>query len=326
VKVFLDANVLLDFYKVSRSTLTSIKALLILQGHEKVTVLTTSQVQDEVRRNREVTIKTALAEFEKDSVGNNIPAMVRELPAAKEAVALAQQYRKARDAVSRVVREQARSKTLPADQLIAEMFSTSTQVELDDQLYSKALMRHNLRNPPGKRESMGDALNWESCLRHCAGGDTLHLVSQDGDYFDPLNADEPYPFLREEFAALKKGKLLAYRTLLDFFQANFPGALDVENLNRELWAEKLLGSRSFNDTHRAVSELLKEKLSLSKGQIRLIADAFIINDQVRRISLDEDVRELMNFVRDHRSLDLEELQAQAFASATIDAGHEAGFH
>ena len=43
----------------------------------------------------------------------------------------------------------------------------------------RAVMRTRLGNPPGKSESVGDAMNWETLLIAVPEGTELYLVSED---------------------------------------------------------------------------------------------------------------------------------------------------
>ncbi len=46
-------------------------------------------------------------------------------------------------------------------------------------------------NPPGKRNSSGDALSWESLLAVVPSGTALNLITGDSDFQNPLDTDRP---------------------------------------------------------------------------------------------------------------------------------------
>ena len=48
-------------------------------------------------------------------------------------------------------------------------------------------MRARLGNPPGKNETVGDAMNWETLLITVPDGTALYLVSEDKDYRSHLS-------------------------------------------------------------------------------------------------------------------------------------------
>jgi hypothetical protein len=73
---------------------------------------------------------------------------------------------------------------LKADTVIEELFSSATLIEVNDKLYTKALKRFRMGNPPGKKKgaTIGDEVNWEALLEEVPNGADLHFVSSDSDY------------------------------------------------------------------------------------------------------------------------------------------------
>ena len=73
-------------------------------------------------------------------------------------------------------------------------------------MHYSAAMRSRLGNPPGKNESVGDAVNWETLLSTVADGTALYLVSEDKDYRSPLSENVFNEFLLDEWQTKKKSQ------------------------------------------------------------------------------------------------------------------------
>jgi hypothetical protein len=69
---------------------------------------------------------------------------------------------------------------LKADTVIEELFSSATLIEVNDKLYTKALKRFRMGNPPGKKKgaTIGDEVNWEALLEEVPNGADLHFERQ----------------------------------------------------------------------------------------------------------------------------------------------------
>lgn len=187
--IFVDTNILLDFYRVRReSGLTLLKALDGL--HEDL--ITTYQVEMEFKKNRQAAISESLRNLkDRDSVGH--PAFIAESASANIV------NRNIKDANSRLARFRAKlAKVLanptthdPVYTVVQRMFVDKTDLNLTRdrmerrEVKRKAFRRFMLGYPPRKAgdTSMGDALNWEWIV-HLAlkTGRNVTIVSRDSDY------------------------------------------------------------------------------------------------------------------------------------------------
>ncbi len=143
-----------------------------------------------------------------------------------------------REVLSRV-NSQIQSRELFADQLIGEIFESSSISKVNAKAYAAASRRVALGNPPGKRGSMGDAINWVVLLQAVSKGEDLHIISADGDFFSVLDESKPKPFLADEWASEKDGCLYTYRTLSEFMDQHFDGTAFSYDKNKEALIDSL---------------------------------------------------------------------------------------
>lgn len=80
-------------------------------------------------------------------------------------------------------------KSLYADKLIEEIFAKSTRIKFTESQFCAAKRRADLRSPPGKNNSLGDAINWEALLEAIPDGQDISIVSEDGDFASPLDVE-----------------------------------------------------------------------------------------------------------------------------------------
>ena len=80
------------------------------------------------------------------------------------------------------VKNDAMNKTLQADYVVSQLFWLGTPITTTDEIVEKARLRIEIGNPPGKKGSIGDAINWESLLATLSSDDDLCFVSDDKDF------------------------------------------------------------------------------------------------------------------------------------------------
>jgi predicted nucleic acid-binding protein len=290
MNLFIDTNVLLGFFHFSKDSLEELEKILILQNNGKICLWLTDQVEMEFDRNRETKIADALKKFLDEKPNSGIPHVARGYPESDELMEALKQLTLSREQLIKKVKSDIAGKSLLADKLIAEIFNKSTRIQLSDEQFSLAKKRLDLRNPPGKNNSLGDAINWEGLLASTPDGEDLFLVSEDGDYASPLESEQLSTFLADEWTAKKKSTAKLYKRISQFLSEKFPGAEVAAEYEKDLLIADLVGSRSFASTHYAIAALAPFP-GFSAKQASAIADAYIANDQVSWIAKDEDVNE-----------------------------------
>lgn len=190
--IFIDTNILLDFYRIRKSDI-SLKYLQEIEAHKDKLILT-NQVEMEFRKNRQKVILEALGEVNKISIGGlSVPTILFDAKPVemikKSQKLITSQQKKIKDRIDKIL-------TSPATQdkvfqTIQRVFKTESDYNLDRENKKRhtirrlALKRFYLGYPPRKKEdnSIGDAINWEWII-DCAARTEKHiiLVTRDNDF------------------------------------------------------------------------------------------------------------------------------------------------
>ena len=150
-------------------------------------------------------------------------------------------------------------------------------------------------NPPGKDDSLGDAVNWETLLAKAPISEPLHFVTEDGDYSSPLDPEVFLPFLSDEYQKIKKAPLRYYKRISQFFVSEFPQIHLASEIEKDLLIQQLADSSNFAVTHSVVAKL-RQFTEFSISQSTAILTAAVNNSQVGWIAGDPDVRALLTCV------------------------------
>jgi hypothetical protein len=147
----------------------------------------------------------------------------------------------------------------------------------------------------------------------------------DGDFASALNSDVIDRYLHSEWKSKKKwGDVTLYRSLSSFFKSRFPAVeLSVEYEKDEL-IQRLNGSPNFSETHKLIANLYQFE-TFTKGQIRCLFSALLMNNQVSWIATDPDVRAFYRKFKDnawHLGL---ETTSQAETLLELEDGYFAPF-
>jgi predicted nucleic acid-binding protein len=190
--IFIDANILLDFYRI-RNRDISLKYLNKIEGHKDILILT-NQVEMEFRKNRQTVILEAFSEVNKLSFnGLGVPPVLFDAkPVAmikKAQKQVSTQQKKIKDRIERLLQSpRTQDKVF---QTLQRVFKTESEFNLNRE-NEKALDIRNLAKerfllgyPPRKKgdNSIGDAINWEWII-DCASRTDKHIiiVTRDSDY------------------------------------------------------------------------------------------------------------------------------------------------
>jgi hypothetical protein len=227
--LFIDTNVLLDFYRARNDT--SLHLLeRIDQNHDNI--VTTYQVEMEFKKNRQAAILSALKELRKPDFKGSVPAFLKE---AKTVASMArsekqtkEQARKLRERTKRLLANPTTND--PVYKPIQRLFRDDTPLNLSRQKTERykirrlAWKRFILGYPPRKPNdtSTGDAINWEWIVE-CAASQRKHVIiaSRDSDYGVTCD-NQAYlnDWLLQEFRARvgKKGQVVLTPRLAEAFK------------------------------------------------------------------------------------------------------------
>jgi hypothetical protein len=309
--LFLDTNVYLSFYKLSDDDLEELQKLAVAVRSKDTILYVTDQVRDEFNRNRESIVAESLKALEAAKLPAGFPRLFMNFPEYEELRTALSSYDKHRNALLEKVRKAASDKDLHADRLIAELFKIANHAPMTSEIWTAAKMRFDLGNPPGKDDSYGDAINWESLLATVPDGRDLLIVTADTDFISKLDPSLLAEVLRNEWADRKMSSVSLYRNLTSLFRHNYPDIKLASELEKELKIDALVGSLNFQGTHSAIEDL-DEYADFSPGQALALIDAAINNDQIHRIYDDDDVYEFFIQVAIDHEEDLDPEMWEAF--------------
>lgn len=265
--------------------------MLVLQSYGKVNLWVTDQVLQEFSRNREAKIADALKKFSDDKPNASIPHVARGYPESEKLIEALKQVNATREALLKKVSKDIQEKSLLADKLVADIFAKSARILMSEAHFLAAKRRAELRNPPGKNDSLGDAINWQCLLEKVPDGQDLFLISEDGDFSSPIDPDRISDFLAEEWTTRKKSNAILYTRLSQLLSRKFPDAKLAAELEKNLLITDLANSVSFAQTHQLIAKLAGFK-DFTPKQASDIADAYVSNAQVKWIVSDADVKAL----------------------------------
>lgn len=182
MNLFIDTNILLSFYHFTSEDLEELNKLVVLLKQKKVKLYLLEQIVDEFQRNRENKIMDALKQLQESRLKLELPQLCKdfeEYPTLKE---LQKEYEKQRSTSVDKIMKNVVEHTLKADKTIKDLFEKAKRLPTDDDQMAKARVRMEVGNPPWKNRSLGDAINWETLLKHVLVGENLYFVTSDKDY------------------------------------------------------------------------------------------------------------------------------------------------
>lgn len=293
--IFLDTNAFLSFYHLSSDDLEELKKLAVLVREGEVTLYIPDQVIDEFRRNRASKIADALKRLDDQKFGLAVPQMAKQY---EEYNLLRESERAVRQQHSRIVeriRMDAGSNSLEADTVIDELFLVAEVIHTSEEILDRARLRMELGRPPGKRGSLGDAINWEVLLEVVPMSQDLHFIADDSDFFSPLERESLHPYLKEEWEQAKESHVNTYRRLSSLFSDHFPNIDLALELEKDILIRELGICASFSETHQVISKLSKFN-DFTSTQVNDILLAAVSNDQIYWIANDPDVHQFISAV------------------------------
>ncbi len=157
------------------------------------------------------------------------------------------------------------------------------------------MRRGKLAQPPGKKDSYGDAIHWEWLLDTVTNGEDLFIVSGDGDFCSPLEECALSEYLRDEWSRTKQSTCTLFCSLTAFLKHHFPEVRLADEVGRLLAVERFETSSNFATTHNAIKQLSRFD-DFSKDELARLVNAFNSNDQIGWILGDEDVKEFADKV------------------------------
>jgi hypothetical protein len=293
MNIFIDTNIWLDFYHLSKSDLEELRKIEALIEYKELNVYLPANIKDEFLRNRETKIADAMKHVKEAKYQKSFPTFLKDYPEYLELQQKIKECSRLHNTLEEKAINDIENETLLADQVISEIFSKSILCEHSDSIYEAALKRSHLRQPPGKNNSIGDAINWITLLEKIPQTEQLHLISGDGDFSSALDNNKLSSYLKKEWELSKFSTIFYYTDLSQFFKKHFPSVNLADDFVKKVLIKRLKESYSFDTTHSIVSRLLNFE-SFTPIEKDDIISAYVDNSQVYWIRNDYDLLSLKN--------------------------------
>lgn len=279
INLCLDANVYLSFYYYSDVDLTSLEKLIKLIESEKLKLILTKQVIDEYNRNRETKIKEALNLIKDSKLEFNAPKILNNYSEFSDIRKNLKKINTEKDKLVKKLKKDISNRQLHADKLIDKLFASAFKINYNDSDIEKARLRSELGNPPGKKGSIGDAINWELLLDNIPDKTDLYFVSEDGDFASKIDANNFSDFLNDEWNDKKKSRLIFYKSFTELIKNIFTTIKLKNEQETEDLINKLENSINFDFSRSTLAQLLQLN-TLSDSQLNRIMEASYTNNQI----------------------------------------------
>lgn len=290
ISLFIDANVYLRFYAYTDDDLVELEKLEALVEVDQLRIFKNVQLEDEIERNREKKIVTALDVYKKSATSAQIPRFAVHFDEAKELLDASKALQKAKSELSKRIDQEIGGGELRADKLIKQLLEAAVDAPVSDDVLQKARWRQIRGNPPGKSDSIGDQIHWEALLASDDADGDLHLVSFDGDFASPLSGQSPNRKLAKEWEAKTGGALHVYNSLGDFAKAHFGDISLPSDVKKSAAISKLVTTTNFETTHKQVNKLEAFFEEITAEEALILLQAMIDNNQISWIADDSDVK------------------------------------
>ena len=295
MQLFIDTNILLSFYSLNQEDLSELNKLIDAIKRQQITLLLTDQIIDEFNRNREQRIDGAIKSLRNQTFNPQFPQLCEDYPEVDTLRESLKHYEQAHAILINKILTDIKSRTLKADLIIQSLFSLGKKLTGNSTILDRARLRMAVGNPPGKNNSLGDAINWECLLDETPAGKDLFFITGDKDYCSALNEDEFSDFLLNDWYSKKQTKIYFYKRLSGFCKEQFPEIAIASVRDKEFLIRDLVNSQSIGDTQKAIAKLSYYQ-EFTAAQVNTIITAAISNRQVVWSIEDERVRSFISSV------------------------------
>jgi predicted nucleic acid-binding protein len=295
MQLFIDTNILLSFYSLNQDDLAELHKIIEAIEKQQITLLLTDQIINEFYRNREQRIDGAIKSFRAQTFNPQFPQLCEDYPEIDLLRESLKRHEQAHAALIAKILVDIQTKTLKADLIIQALFRLGTQLSPDLQTIEQARLRMSVGNPPGKNNSLGDAINWESLLNQTPTGEDLYFITGDKDYCSALNDDEFSDFLLTEWDRRKQTKIHFYKRLSSFCKEQFPEITIASARDKDFLIRDLVNSQSIVNTQAAIAKL-SYYTEFTAAQVNSIVGAAISNRQVGWSIEDDHVKSFLRSI------------------------------
>ena len=222
MNLFIDTNIYLAFYHYTSDDLEQLKKLAEALDNKEIRLIITRQVIDEFYRNREAKIADSLKSVKDQKPSDKFPGIFREYEEFEFLKKALNEYKEYKKQIMVKLMKDIADKNLKADLIIKNLFDKAEHMETDKEILLAAKNRMDIGNPPGKKGSYGDAINWETLIMRASNND-LYFIARDKDYDSPMEGKNLMnDFLMVEWNEKKKSDIHYYNELSTFFKNEYP--------------------------------------------------------------------------------------------------------
>ena len=295
MQLFIDTNILLSFYSLNQEDLNELHKLIDAIDRQQITLLLTDQIIDEFNRNREQRIDGAIKSLRTQTFNPQYPQISEDYPEIDILRESLKHYEQAHVSLTAKIAIDIKAKNLKADRIIKSFFSLGKKLTNHPTTLDRARFRMGIGNPPGKNNSLGDAINWECLLDETPEGEALYFITGDKDYCSALNDDEFSDFLLTEWYNRKQTDIYFYKRLSSFCKEQFPDIALASVRDKEFLIRDLVNSQSIANTQAAIAKL-SYYTEFTAAQVNTIVAAAISNRQVVWSIEDDEVKNFLSSV------------------------------
>lgn len=296
MNLFIDTNIYLSFYHFTSDDLDELNKLAIIMAEKRVTLYVPEQVSDEFHRNREETISQALKHLKSQRLNLQFPQLCKDYVEYSKLRECQKQFEQAHSELLMKLSDDISARTLKADKTIEMLFEQASKIASSTDLIEKARVRVERGRPPGKKGSLGDAINWESLIAAVASND-IYFVTDDSDYCSAIDDSHFNQYLENEWKERKGTSLWFFKRLSQFFKDILPDIKLSGELEKEILIRRLAASSTFSQTHSVLAKL-RNHSGFTNGQLNAILEAYVSNNQIYWILSDSDVRSFIDTIVD----------------------------
>ena len=281
LNIFLDTNIYLNFYRFSNEDLKKLESLIaLIDKTSDIKLYITEQVKNEFYRNRESVVNEIINKIDNIwSWGLNLPSFSKKYAEHSNLLASYRKLQTDKKVLKQNILDDVNNFRLAPDIIIEELFNLATNISNSDDILSWAEKRVFLWNPPGKKGSNWDAINWESLLYWFPSNQNLYFVWGDWDFKSPIDDKKFNLFLVDEWSNKKESEIYFYENISTFLKENFPGIEELGDYVKNKKIEDLKISHNFNHSRQILKDL-HAMWWFNDSQLQKIFEYSYNNDQV----------------------------------------------
>lgn len=314
--LFIDTNIFLNLYHYSDDDLEELKKIIVLLETNELVLYATNQLINEFKRNRDDKLKEALESIKKITTTTNFPNICKTYEEYSEITKSLKNFNLAKEKLSIKLLDDIINKELKADGIINQILQKSNILDFDEEIINKAKLRFDLGNPPWKKWSYWDAINWELLIKWITSSsveeiEALHFITQDKDYVSSIDPNRFNSFLYDEWLNLKGFPIQYYWKLTDFFRKKFPDIKLATELHKSLLIQKFCDSWTFRGTKLSLYRLWLFS-DFTQDELNKIIQWAVSNNQIYWIS--SQVKDALNAMINWRRSEIESGLLEEFDS------------